>query len=193
MSGSTWNCRFDLPDGSYPVSYIKTILSTLLKNVKIETIANNSLGQSYLNKIKNRIVFKIKARYKLEWLSPETMRLLGSTKCWCWSRWGDRSWEHVLKLESVEVGLVHRNLVNNNYQQVSKVLFTFMPNKQFGQLITIAPHSLNATNSVCFTDQNSKQLEIAQKTAEKTRNLIGNEIADKITSIGKIKSKEKKR
>ena len=46
------------------------------------------------------------------------------------------------KLESVEVVLVHCNLVNNNYQQASKVLFTFVPNKQLGQLTNIAPHSL---------------------------------------------------
>ena len=46
------------------------------------------------------------------------------------------------KLESVEVVLVHCNLVNNNYQQTLKVLFTFITNKQFGQLINIAPHSL---------------------------------------------------
>ena len=46
------------------------------------------------------------------------------------------------KLESVEVVLVHCNLVNNNYQQTSKVLFTFVTNKQFGQLINFAPHSL---------------------------------------------------
>ena len=45
-------------------------------------------------------------------------------------------------LESVEVVVVHCNLVNNNYQQVSKVLFTFAPTKQLFQLITIAPHSL---------------------------------------------------
>ena len=72
-------------------------------------------------------------------------------------------------LESVEVVLVHCNLVNSNYQQASKVLFTFAPNKQFGQLITIAPHSLTILNTkntgfsstdVWFTDQNSKQLEI---------------------------------
>ena len=46
------------------------------------------------------------------------------------------------KLESAEVVLVHCNLVNNNYQQTSKILFTFVPNKQFGQLINIATHSL---------------------------------------------------
>ena len=81
----------------------------------------------------------------------------------------DKDGEDVPKLESVEVVLVHCNLVNNSYQQASKVLFTFVPNKQFEQLITIAPHSLtmlNTTNTefssieVWFTDQNSKQLEI---------------------------------
>ena len=73
------------------------------------------------------------------------------------------------KLESVKVVLVHCHLVNNNYQQVSKVLFAFVPNKQFGQLVNIAPHSLimlSTTNTefssikVWFTDQNSESLEI---------------------------------
>ena len=73
------------------------------------------------------------------------------------------------KLESIKVVLVHCNLVNNNYQQVSKVLFTFVQNKQFGQLTTIAPHSLtmlNITNTkftsikAWLTDENSKQLQI---------------------------------
>ena len=77
--------------------------------------------------------------------------------------------EDVPKLESVEVVLVHCNLVNNNDQQASKVLFTFVPNKRFGRLVTIAPHSLtmlNTTNTefssveVVFTYQNSKQFEI---------------------------------
>ena len=73
------------------------------------------------------------------------------------------------KLESVEVVLLHCNLANNNYQQASKVLFTFVPNKQFGQLITIAPHSLtilSTTNTEFsfieewFIEQNSEPLEI---------------------------------
>ena len=62
----------------------------------------------------------------------------------------DKDGKNVPKLESVEVVLVHCNLVNNNYQQASKVLFTFVPDKQFDQLITIAPHSLTmleTTNS----------------------------------------------
>ena len=66
------------------------------------------------------------------------MKLLGSTKQ---DVDQDKDGEDVPKLESVEVFLVHCNLVNNNYQQASKVLFTFVPNKQFGQLINISPNS----------------------------------------------------
>ena len=94
--------------------------------------------QIYVNKIKNRIVFKIKTGYKLELLSSETMKLLGSAKK---DADQDKNGENVPKLESDEVVLVHCSLVNNTYQHVSKVLITFMPDKQFGQLITIGPHS----------------------------------------------------
>ena len=72
-------------------------------------------------------------------LSPGTMKLLKSTKE---DVDQDKDGEDVPKLESVEVVLVHCKLVNNNYQQASKVLFTFVPNKQFRQLINMAPHSL---------------------------------------------------
>ena len=74
------------------------------------------------------------------------------------------------KLESAEVVLVHCNLVNNSYHQASKVLLTFVPNKQFDQLITISPHlltMLKTTNSeftfiqLWFTDQNNRPLQIA--------------------------------
>ena len=77
--------------------------------------------------------------------------------------------ENVPKLESVKVVLVHCNLVKNNYQHTSKVLLTFVPNKQFGQLSNISPHSLMIMNTinteissveVWFTDQASKALEI---------------------------------
>ena len=67
------------------------------------------------------------------------MKLLGNTKK---DVDQDKDGKDVPKLESVEVVLVHCNLVNNNYQQASKVLFTFVPNKQFGQLINISLHSL---------------------------------------------------
>ena len=94
------------------------------------------------------------------------MKLLGSTKK---DVDQDKDGEDVPKLESVEVVLVHCNLVNNSYQQASKVLFTFVPTKQFGQLITISPHlltMLKTTNAefqsiqVWFTDQNNRPLEI---------------------------------
>ena len=114
----------------------------------------------------NRIVFEIKTGYKLELLTPETMRLLGSTKKVADE---DKNEENVPKLESVEVLLVHCNLVKNDYQHSSKDLFSFAPNKQFGQLINISPHSLTMMNTVntefsfvevWFTDQTSKALEI---------------------------------
>ena len=94
------------------------------------------------------------------------MTLLGNTKK---DVDQDKDGEDVLKLESVEVVLVHCDLVNNNHQQASKVLFTFVPKAQFGQIINISPHSLTmlgTTNTefsfieVWFTDQNSEPLEI---------------------------------
>ena len=129
-------------------------------------MTENPPVQIYLNKTKNRIVFKIKTGSKLELLTPETIRLLGSAKK---DVHKDKSGEILPKLESVEFVLVHCNLVNNSYQQTSKVSFTFAPDKQFGQLITISPDSLTmlkTTNAefqtieVCFTDQNNRPLAI---------------------------------
>ena len=132
---------------------------------KRETMTENPPFQIYPNKIKNRIVFKIKIGYKLELLTRETMRLLGSTEK---DVDKDKDGENVPKLESVEVVLVHCNLVKNDYQHTSKVLFPFVSNKQFGQLINISPHSLTMIDTVkaefssvkvWFTDQASKALE----------------------------------
>ena len=111
-----------------------------LKNMKL---AENLPIQIYQNKIKNRIVFKIKTGYKLELLTLETMKLLGSTKKDVDS---DKNSENVPK--SVEVVLVHCNLVKIDYQHSSKVLFSFVPNKQFGQLINISPNTLTIMNTV---------------------------------------------
>ena len=164
ISAPIWNDEFNFTDGSYSISDIQGYFGYITKNY--ETIANNTPVQIYTNNIRNRIVSKIKADYKLELVSPETMKLLESAKKTIDQ---DKDGEDVPKLESVEVVLVHCNLVNNNYQQTSKVLFTFVPNKQFGQLINIAPHSLtmlSTTNTefsfieVWFTDQNSEPLEI---------------------------------
>ena len=143
-----------------------TFKITLNLSSQNKTLAENPPIEIYPNKIKNRIVFKIKTGYKLELLSLETMRLLGSAEK---DIGKDKDGEDVPNLESVEVVLIHCNLVNNNYQQESKVLFTFAPNKLFGLLIPISPHSLmmlKTTNAkfqfveVWFTDQNNRPVEI---------------------------------
>ena len=94
------------------------------------------------------------------------MRLLGSTKK---NVDKDKDAEYVPKLQSVEVVLVYYNLVKNDYQHTLKVLFTFVPDKEFGQLINISPHSLTKMTTVntefssvevWFTDQATKALEI---------------------------------
>ena len=115
--------------------------------------------QIYPNKIKNRIVFKIKTSYKFELLTPETMKLLGIgikkvDK--------NKDEEKITKLESVEVVLVHCDLVKNDYKHTTKVLFTFVPNKEFGQLINISPHSLTMMNTV-NTEFSSAELWFSAK------------------------------
>ena len=90
----------------------------------------------YINRIENRITFNIKNGYYLELLTPETMKLLGSTESKITK---DKNGENVPHLEIVELVLVHCNLVNNDYQQDSRILFTFVPNKTFGSLFEISP------------------------------------------------------
>ena len=163
-SAPTWNDTFDLPGGSCSISGIQGYFEFIMK--KHETLTKNPPVKIYPNKIKNRIVFKIKTGYKLELLTLEIMKLLGSTKKFVDK---DKNSENVPKVESVEVVLEHCNLVKIVYQHTTKVLFRFVPNKQFGQLINISPHYLAMMNTVnteiyfvkvWFTDQASKALEI---------------------------------
>ena len=137
ISTPTWNETFDLPDGLYNISEIQDYIEYIIK--KHETIGENAPILIYAKTINNRIVFKIKSGYKLELLLKETMKLLGSTKDIIDA--GKNS-ENVPRLKNAEVVLVHCNLVNNAYQQHSRVLFTFVPTKQYGQLISISSHSL---------------------------------------------------
>ena len=143
ISAPTWNDTFDLLDGSYSIADIQDYFEFIIK--KHETLTENPPIQIYPNKIKNRIIFKIKTGYKLELLTNETMKLLGSTKKVVDK---DKNGENVPKIESVEVVLVHCNLVKNDYQHTSKVLFTFVPNKEFGQLINISPYTFTMINTV---------------------------------------------
>ena len=80
---------------------------------KYDCMAGNPPIQIYVNRINNRIDFKIKTGHKLKLLSPETMRLLGSAKQ---DADKDKDGEHVPKLETVEVVLVYCNSLNNSYQ-----------------------------------------------------------------------------
>ena len=106
----------------------------------------------YINRIENRITFKIKNGYYLELLTPETIKLLGSTERKITK---DKNGENVPHLEIFELVLVHCNLVNNDYQQDSRISFTFVPNKSFGSLIEISP-----TNQLFFKTFNSEFQEV---------------------------------
>ena len=164
-SASTWNDDFDLSDGSYSISDIQDYFKFIIK--KHETLAKNPLIQIYPNKMKNRIAFKVKTGYKLELLSPETMKLLMSTKKKDVDK--DKDGEDVPKLESVEVIIVHYNLVNNSYQHIVYYLLLYLINNLVPNKQLISPHlltMLKTTNTefqsieVWFTDQNNRALEI---------------------------------
>ena len=165
ISAPTWNDKFELPDGSYSVSNIQDYFEYILKKHG-ENIDNLSV-KVYVNKIEKRITFKTKNGYSLELLTPEKMKLLGSTENKITK---DKNGQNVPNLEIKEV--VHCNIVNNDYQQDSKVLYTFISNKRFGSLLKISPtnhifikifNSEFKTIEVWFTDQNSEPLEIEDR------------------------------
>ena len=156
--------KFELPNGSYSVSDIQDYFEYNLEKHG-EDIDEASV-QILVNKIENKITFKVKKGYSLELLTPETMKLLESTKNKIIK---DKNGENVPHLEITDVLLIHCDIVNNDYQQDSRVLYTFVPNKPFGSLLEISPTNhifLKTFNSeydeikVWFTDQNNKPLEI---------------------------------
>ena len=157
--------KFELPNGSYSVSNIQEYFEYILKKHG-ENIDKASV-QIYVNKTGNRVTFKIKDGYSLELLTPETMKLLGITK----NKLSKNS-ENVPHLEITEVVLVYCNIVKSDYQQNSRVLYTFVPNKPFGSLLEISPTNhtfLKTFNSefqnieVWFTVQNCQPLEIEDR------------------------------
>ena len=139
---------------------------------KHETVTDNPSIRIYINKIENRITFKIKTRYYLELLTPQTMKLLGSTKSKIKK---DKNGKNVPNLEITEVVLVNCNIANDNYQQKSRVLYAFVPNNSFDQLLDISQKNVYFKKNfrisdsefsyikVWFTDQNSNPLEIENK------------------------------
>ena len=126
-SAPTWNEKFTLPDGSYSVPDIQDYFEYILKKHGEKSNKNNKPSvKIYINKIENRITFKIKKGYSLELLMKETMNLLGSTESKIIK---DKDGKNVLHLEITEVVSVHCNMVNHDYQQDSRVLYTFVSNR----------------------------------------------------------------
>ena len=138
-SAPTWDEESELPDGSYSVSNIQDYFKYFLR--KHETVTDTPSMRIQVNKIENIITFKIKAypAYYLKILTPETMKLLGNIKSKITK---DENGENFPHLEITEVVLIHFNVVNNDYQQDSRVLYRFDPNKSFGQLLDILPKNL---------------------------------------------------
>ena len=166
ISAPTWNEEFTLQDGSYLISDIQYYFEYILKKHGEKINKGKPSVKIYINKIEKRITFKIKNGYTLELLTKETMKLLGSTKNKITK---DKNGENVSHLGITEVVLFHCNMVNNDYQQDSRVLYTFVPNKYFGSVldISLSNHIVLETFKseydeiiVWSTDQNSKSLEI---------------------------------
>ena len=130
ISAPIWNDKFEIPDRSYSVSHIQDYFEYILEKHRDNT--NKPSVQIYVSKIENRVTFKIKDGYSVEMLTPETMKLLGSTEN---KTTKYKKGENVPHLEITEVVLVHCDIVNNDYQQDSRVLYTFVPNKSFGSLL----------------------------------------------------------
>ena len=166
ISAPTWNDKFELSDGSYSVSNIEDYFEYIFK--KHGKNMDKPSEQIYVNKIENRVTSKIKDEYSLELLTPETMKLLGSTKNKITK---GKNGENVPHLEITEVLLVHCNIVNNDYQQDSRVLYIFVPTKPFGSLLEISPANhifLKAFNAEfndieVFYEQNSQPLKIEDR------------------------------
>ena len=130
----------------------------------MDTIFMNSENYNY----ELRITFNVKTRYYLDLLLPETMKLLGNTE----NKITKEKWWKLPHLEITEVVLVHCSIFNNDYQQDSRGLYTFVPNKLFNSLLVIYPKNhifLKTFNSefqetkIGFTDQNNEPLEIEDK------------------------------
>ena len=167
ISAPTWNDEFELPDGSYPISDMQDYFEYIF--IKHGEKIDNPSISIYANKIENRIKFKIKIGYYFEPLTPETMKLFESTKNKIIK---DKNGENITHLEATEVVLVYSNIVNNDYQQDSRNLYTFVPNTQFGSLLEISPtnsiflkifNSESSYTEVWFTNQNSQPLEIEDR------------------------------
>ena len=133
ISAPTWNEEFELPDGSYSISDIQDYFECISEKHGEKTV--NPAMKICIKKIKHRITIKIKTGYYLKPLTPETMKLLRSTKSKVIKNGNGRN---VPYLEINEAVLIDCSVVNNSYQQNSRVLYALAPNKSFGQSLSIS-------------------------------------------------------
>ena len=128
------------------MSDIQDYFEYILKKHRENT--DNPLVKIYVNKIEYRITFRVKNGYSIE-----TMKLLGNNENKITKH---KNGKNALHLEITQVVLVHRNIVNNNYQQDSRFLYTFVPNKPFDSQLEIS-----STNHIFLKHltQNSKTLK----------------------------------
>ena len=145
ISALSWSDEFELPDGSYSISDIQDYFEYILRKHS-ENVDNPSI-RIYVNKIGN--TFKIKNGHYLEFLTLETVKLLGTTESKITK---DKNSENVSHLEITELLLVHCNRVNNDYHQDLKI-YKFVPNKPFGSLLEISP-----TNHVFLKSRNQSMV-----------------------------------
>ena len=136
------NLKHQLQHGMKSLNYlIDHILHQIFKitlNISLkkrETVTDDPSIMKYVNKIENRITFEIKTGYYLKLLTPETMKLIECTKKKITK---DENGENVPHLEITEVISVHCNIFNNDYQEDSRVLYTFVANRSFGQLLDMS-------------------------------------------------------
>ena len=161
----TWTNQFELPDGSYSVSDIQGYIEHIITNN--ETLTAIPPIHVYVNRINNRLVFKINDGYKLELQSPETLNLFGSTRVNRQKKTGEKLQYQVLKQL--------KQFQSNVIQQISniiKVLRNFTPNKSYDYLLNVEPSNLPFLKTyntesddimIAFTDQNCRLLEIKDK------------------------------
>ena len=122
LSGPTWDENLALEDGSYTIEDIQDMFLWVVKKHE------PTIKSSEESLILNRIVFKIKTRYKLEMLTNETMRLLGDGPIVD----TDKNAENVPRLKQVRFVLLHCNVVRNDQLQNSKLFYIFAPSDDFG-------------------------------------------------------------
>ena len=158
ISAPTWNEEFELPDGSYSISDIQDYFEYILK--KHSESVDNPPIRIYVNRIENRITFKINSGYYLELLTPETIKLLGSAESKIIK---NKNGENVPHLEVVELVLVHCNLVNNEYQQDSRTFCSLLEISPTNHVFSKTFNSEFQEIKIWFTDQTSAPLELEDK------------------------------